>query len=429
MKLKIHITAIILILNIAKVPGQISEKISLDSCILSAKKHFALYKNNSLNQKLSELQVKNFNTNYYPQLNFEAKASYQTQTIDIDVDTQGLPPGVVLNFPAPPLDQYGASVNLNQTIYDRGITKQLKQLENQKSILNNLNTEVQFQQIKQKVNDLYFGILILKKTEAKIKSGLNELYAKQNALKSGLKNGIITRENYDLLSVNILLTKQKLIEIQENVNGNIAVLSELTGKSLTDTVQLELPADVTLTNENKRPEISVFNAQNELTETNINLVKSKRLPKLGAFAAGGYGNPGLTMIKDEWNPYFIAGAKLNWTLWDWNKTSRTKQILKINEASVENQKETFKQSVTVQLNKLHSDIEKYQKLSEYDLRILRLHEKICESMSRKLQNGTANSVDYISSFNAKLQAAVQYDIHKLKLIKCKYDYLIVTGNL
>ena len=42
------------------------------------------------------------------------------------------------------------------------------------------------------------------------------------------------------------------------------------------------------------------------------------------------GNPGLTMINNEWNPYFIIGAKLTWSIWDKNNTKRNKEILKIN---------------------------------------------------------------------------------------------------
>ncbi|NOZ34938.1 MAG: TolC family protein, partial [Chlorobi bacterium] len=403
--------------------------ISIDSCIFYAKNHYALLKNNPLNQNLSNLHIKNFNTNFYPHLNFEAKASYQSQTIDIDIDTQGLPPGVEFQFLTPPLDQYNMSININQNIYDGGFTKQLKQIENKKLVLQNLNNEIAFQQIKEKVNEIFFGILILQKTEEQIKHSLNELQERRRTLRSGVKNGIVTQENYDLISATILLTQQKLIEIQENITAGYAVLSEIIGKIIFNSVQLYTPDTVKLVDKNIRPEISVFNTQNELSEANILLIKSKKLPKLGVFAVGGYGNPGLTLIKDEWNPYFIVGAKLNWNIWDWNNSSRDRQIQKIKETSILNQKETFNQSINIRLIKLKSEIEKYHKLSEYDLKILTLHKKICAAVSNKLQNGTANSVDYISALNAKEQTAIQYEIHKLKILKYKYEYLIVTGNL
>lgn len=428
MKLKIQITVIILILNIIQTSGQINNEISLDSCIIYAKNNFSVLKNNKLNLKISELHKKNYSANYYPKLNFEAKASYQSQSIDLDINTAGLPPGVEFQFPVPPLDQYALTLNISQTIYDAGLTKHLKELESKKNKLQNLNNELSFFQIKKQINEIYFGILILQKTEEQILQSGNELKARETSLRSSVKNGLVTQNNLDLLSAKILILKQKLIEIQENINTLINSLSILTGNIFDTNTKFKVPKNIEIKNENNRAEMKIFNSQNDLSETNIKLLNSKRLPKAGAFAVGGYGNPGLTMIKDEWSPYFIIGAKLQWNIWDWNSISRKKQIIRLKETSIENQKSTFDQSVKIQTDKLNSEIVKYTKLLEYDSKIIELHKKICLAVSKKSENGTANSVDYISALNAKEQAAIQYEIHKLKLIKCKYDYLIVTGN-
>lgn len=428
MKFKKIIT-VALIFYTFQIFGQLNNNTSLDSCIFYAENNFSILKNNNLNTKISELQNRNYSANFYPRLNFEAKASYQTQSIDINIDTQGLPPGADFNFPSPPLDQYALTLNLSQTIYDGGYTKSLKSLEKVKLSLQNSKNDLSFFNIKQQVNKVYFSILILRKTKEQITNSLKVLQSQYKSLQSGVKNGIVTQDNLDLLSAEQLKIKQKLTEIQENIKSNYIILSELTGKDINEFVNIDTPKDTVLIPTNNRSEFKILDTQIALSDAKSNLLKSKRLPKIGVFATGGYGNPGLTMIKDEWSPYAVIGAKLNWNIWDWNVVSREKQIQQISKSGIENQKEAFNQSLNVQTSKLSGDIEKIKKLTEYDLKIIKLHNKICNSFSTKLLNGTVTSLDYISSLNKLEQAKIQYEIHKLQIIQLKYNYLITTGNL
>ncbi len=429
MKIKFRILATIILLSSFQVFGQNSGSLTIDSCLLYARNQFALLKNNGLNNEIINLQTKNLNANYLPATDFSAKAQYQSQSIEIDINSEGLPPGVEFQFPVPPLDQYALTLNLTQSIYDGGMTKALKELEKVKTNLQNLKNELSFTDVKKQLTDIYFSVLFLQKTQEQIKNTLNELDAKRSTLKSGLKNGVVTKENYDLLTVSILQLKQKQTEIHSGIENALAILSILTGKTIHSGVTVSVPNDTDLIEDNNRIENKIFYSQNEIYDTKIKLIKAKRLPKFGAYAIGGYGNPGLTMLKDEWNPYFIVGANLHWNIWDWNTGKRNKQIQKINQESIINQKTSFEQSVNVQKQKLKSEIDKYTELMTYDEQILKLHEGICKAMSNKLKNGTVNSTEYISAINKKQQAAVQFKIHKLKLLKCKYDYLIVTGNL
>ena len=373
-------------------------------------------------------QIKNLNANYLPSTDFSATAQYQSQSIEIDINTEGLPPGVEFQFPVPPLDQYALTLNLTQTIYDGGITKALKELEKVKTNLQTLKNEFSFQDVKKQLTDIWFSVLFLQKTQEQIENTLNELDAKRNSLKSGLKNGVITKENYDLLTVNILQLKQRQTEINSGIENALAILSIITGKTINSEIHISVPNDTDLIEENNRIENKIFNYQNEIYDNNIKLIKAKRLPKIGAYAIGGYGNPGLTMLKDEWNPYFIVGANLHWNIWDWNTAKRNKQIQKINQESINNRKTSFEQSVSVEKQKFKSDIEKYKLLMTYDKQILSLQENICKTMRNKLKNGTINSTEYISAINKKQQATIQFEIHKLKLLESKYDYLIATGN-
>ncbi len=200
---------------------------------------------------------------------------------------------------------------------------------------------------------------------------------------------------------------------------------------LSDFTKFKLPNDFELKSDTQiilRPEIELFSLRKNILTSNEKLLQSNRLPKLGAFAQGGYGNPGLTMINDEWNPYFIVGAKLTWSIWDKNKTKRNKKILKINSDFIDTKKEAFNKNINILCEKELGEISKLERMIEKDDKIIELQKNICKKASSKLNNGIITSTDYISLLNDKNRSVIKSEIHKIKLIQSKRNYIRILGN-
>ena len=60
------------------------------------------------------------------------------------------------------------------------------------------------------------------------------------------------------------------------------------------------------------------------------MVAKQNSPKLLGFATGGYGNPGLNMLDNSFQPFYTVGVKLNWNVFDWNANKKQRESLSIN---------------------------------------------------------------------------------------------------
>jgi len=150
---------------------------------------------------------------------------------------------------------------------------------------------------------------------------------------------------------------------------------------------------------------------------------------LFGFGQIGYGKPGLNMLSDQFDSFYIVGAKVTWSITDMWKTSRDRKIISIQKDMVVVQEEIFKNAQDVQIEKEKADIEKYGSLIVKSREILRLRESIAQKSSSKFENGVITSNDYLTDQNAKTQTQISYDNYKLQLVKARINLLTLSGNL
>lgn len=63
---------------------------------------------------------------------------------------------------------------------------------------------------------------------------------------------------------------------------------------------------------NNRPELRLFDAQGEQLRVQEAMLNVRLMPRFGLFVQGAYGNPGLNMLKDEFNAFYMAGVRMSW---------------------------------------------------------------------------------------------------------------------
>jgi len=73
-------------------------------------------------------------------------------------------------------------------------------------------------------------------------------------------------------------------------------------------------------------------------------------------------------------------------------------------------------------------MEQYESLIEKDKLIIDRHKQIVNTYSAQLDNGMLTVSDYVTAVNNLTQAEITTEIHKIKLIKSKYDYINVIGK-
>ncbi|HKL38991.1 MAG TPA: TolC family protein [Bacteroidales bacterium] len=369
------------------------------------------------------MKIQNLKVQWYPSLDMNARVSYQSDIARIQVD---LP--FEADFPVPSKDQYQVTLNMNQMIYDGGRVEASRKVQKAGEQVEKQLVEVDLYEIKDQVVEVYFSILLLNKQLAILESTRAELKEKRRTVAAAVQHGTLLPSDLKSLRAELLNLEQNIEEVQSHVYSAYGVLAELTGLPLGSQAFLKLPhVDTSLAGDFQRPENNLFYLKSEHLETRKKVVQSHRLPKISAFAQAGYGKPGLNMLGDEFDRFYMVGANLTWNIWDWSRSQRERQILQIEQHRVDIQERSFNKALKVQLARIEADIRQYRKAARRDEKIVSLRREVSESAKSKLENGVITSSDYIAQLNQLTRARITRERHKIALQKARFDYLFTQG--
>lgn len=405
------------------------ESITLDLCYLKAIENYPLTRQKELLPLSNELKMKNLNKNYLPEMMVNGQLHYQsdvTKTPFQNVSIPGIEP-----IPAVANDWYKISLDVKQVIYDGSTTGRQKDLEEINLEIDQQNIDIELYKLKERVNQIYFNILLLRENINIIQLHKSILSAKLKDIESGIQNGTILASNGDILKAEIIQIDQSLAELNIGIQTSIDILNELTALELNTATELETP-DVTIdiTNYlNNRPEYQLFTLHQNKLEASKRVIGTKLIPRLSAFGQAGYGRPGYDMLNPNFDDFYMIGARLNWNIWDWNRSGKEKEILDMQSKIIDTQKETFDKNIRIDLQNKISEIRKVKEMISRDLQIIELREKITKSTSSQLDNGVITSTDYLTEINAESRSKLDLQAHKIKLVKAKLDYKATLGNL
>lgn len=406
--------------------AQIVELVSLDDCYENAIINYPNFKQTELNIAIYELNNKNAKTNYYPSLNLNGQLSWQS-----DVTKITLPAGIGFQAPEIAKDWYKLNLDVQQVIYDGGVTSGQKNLNASELEVSNQQVQIEIYQLKEKVNHLYFNILFLNKNIDVLNVLTENLVASITDAEAAYENGVILKSELDKINVEYIHVRQQIIEKESDMMAVVSALNELTKLNIESASNLETP-NLTIDNYtfvNNRPEYLMLTKQQDKLTAVKKLTSSKRRPKLSAFGQAGYGRPGYNMLDDDFVDYYMVGARLNWNIWDWNKVKNEKQILDIQNEIIDSKKQSFDQGLRADLYKRIDDISKFEKLLSADETIVGLQNSIVSTALSQFNNGTITSTTYLIELNKLANSKLSLEAHKLQLVFAKYQYLSAIGNL
>jgi len=401
------------------------KSVTLAWCLEKAEANHPLFSQYELLSSQNELKIKNLNRNYLPDMNLNGDAHYQSDVTEV--------PSVIAAFAPEPLDkdQYKASLDVSQLIYDGGLTKSNKELEELENAINRQNVNISLYQLKDKVIAAYFNIIGLQESLALLELTRQNLEARFKEVESGVRNGLVLASNAEVLKAELLKVEQKEIEFSTAIASSYRILSILTREEIAPGTKLEWQSPVidSYVAGPTRPEYKLFSLQQEKAESLKNLASVKRMPRLWAYGQAGYGKPGYNMLKNEFDDFYMIGAKLSWNIWNWNKTKNEKTILDLNKAIVESNKNSFDLSLSADLERKLAEIIKIEALLPKDQQIAEIRSGIVRTYASRLQNGVITATEYVTELHAETEAKLNLSIHQVQLARAKYEYLATAGKL
>jgi outer membrane protein TolC len=377
-------------------------------------------------EKMGDTKIDQAQSSWYPSLDLNGKLSYQSDVVTVALSDPSIP----AEFPEVPHDQYGLNLDISQNLYDGGISKGKKNYEEALVAAELQQVEVDLYSMKGKVNQYYFAVLILQENRQNLEIHLENLLARRQAVQTAVDHGSLLETELHVLEVEQLKVKKSIIENESRLKAHMAALKLICGDGFKEEAILEKPQFEGVGNLSPaRPEYRLFDLKHASMEAGKDLMGKKRMPVLYVFGQTGYGKPGYNMLSEEWDYYYMVGAGLRWKIWDWNSTSRDKQILGYQQQILQSQRASFDREIEALLVQEETKIEQYRLTMEMDRQVLELQKKISEQAAVQLEHGTMTATDYVRELNKESLARITLASHQVMLMQSMANYLTIQGNL
>lgn len=399
------------------------EAVTLEQCQTWARENHPVMKQLDLYQQILDLKNENNATSFLPQVNLNGQATYQSAVTKIGISLPGM------NIPSVDKDQYKFYVDFKQTIWDGGLSKAKELINNAENAGNLQQTEVELYQVKEKVNQFFFTSFLIQENLKILEKKTETLAERRKILESAVNNGMALSSELDQLLAELIKTGQMVTELKSNKETVLYALSILTGKTTEQLNNLKLPEELAVSDlPLKRPELDLFSKQNELLNANSEILQMQRNPKLFGFGQAGYGKPGLNMLNNKFDTYYLVGLGFSWNVLDWKTTNRQKQMIKLQQDIVQTKQESFVRNIDLASDQQSKQINQISELLKTDQELIAIRERITKASASKLENGTITTADYIQDLNAETTTRLMLETRKIQLKEAQIKLGNIRGN-
>lgn len=399
-------------------------QVTLDECRHAAQENYPLVRQYNLIQLAEQYNLSNASKGNLPQINISGKASYQSDATTFPIDIPGI------GIKGLPKDQYQALIEVQQNIWDGGQIHHQKKEIKAVSQENKYQLDVSMYALNEQVNQVFFGILLLNEQLHQNALLHDNLQRNLKNIEAYRNNGIANDADVDAVKVEILNTKQQRIQLSENRKAYLRMLSLLTGKQIDEQIQLVVPdmEDEISCDIINRPELWLYESQKQTVDIRRHALRAGYMPKFRLFAQGGYGNPGLDMLKDKFTAYYIIGARLTWNFGSLYTLKNDKQKLDTQRQQIENNRNLFLFNTHLKLAEQDGKINTLQQQMKEDDEIIRLRTNIRQAAEAKVANGTLTVTEMLREVTAESLARQTQALHKIELLMNIYQKKHLTNT-
>lgn len=402
---------------------------TLEECQQAAEKNYPVIKRYDLIGRTTELTVSNLQKEWLPRITASAQATYQNAVAAWPESIKSVYQRMGLDMKGLKKDQYKVGIDVQQTLYDGGVISSQKRIARQEGKLQEVQNDVNQYQLRQRVNEMYFALLLLNE-QIRLNDDVKALLlSSEKKLAAMVKGGTAATSDYENVMAERLGVEQQNSSLKAQQQMLQRLLSVFCGMEVNH-LQKPKPAEVSTTT-NNRPELSMFDSQIKLVEAKEKALNARLMPKLGLFAQGYYGYPGYNIFEDmmdrKWTLNGIVGIKMSWDLSAFYTHKNDRERLNMERKMAENAREVFLFNSRLDEIQHTEDVDRYQKMVQADEEIITLRTNVRKAAESKLAHGIIDVNSLLREINNENAAKAQQAIHEIDMLKEMYN-LKYTNN-
>lgn len=391
---------------------EVAAQVTLEQCKALARANYPLIRQYDLVEQSRHFTVENAAKAWLPQVGLTAGASYQSDVISLPEDVPGI------NIPGLSKDQYDVNVTVSQQVYDGGATSVARRMADAQSDIGREQVSVAMYKVDERIDQLFFGVLMLDEQIKQVGVLKDDLALALASVKAMMKSGVANQTDVDAVQVEQVKAIQKETSLTTQRSTYMLMLETFTGKDFADSDTLVRPVQpVLLTTDNNRPELSLYAARERLLDIRLKAVDTGIRPRLGVYLRGGYGNPALNMLKNEFDTYYKIGATLTWNFGNMYTRANDKRLIENERLNLQAEREAFLFNTRLQTELQGGKISNLRKQIEQDDEIILLRERIRDKAGQRVANGTETVNEMLRDINAVSDSRLNRQIHEVELIR------------
>jgi outer membrane protein TolC len=375
-----------------------------------------------LNAQLLNVKLNDAASHMFPTLEINGFVSYQSQVPQLPLSIEGIE--------RLSRDHYGVFLDFQQVIYAGNKLQHGRRYERMmnKSEIDRLDLSIHA--LKERIISIYLNLLILDKQISLLSSVENTINEQLTQLRKLLESGVVYGNTVAQLELEALKIEQQKGELAATKKSLIASLSIITGKDLQGAI-FEVPQapEIHKNSSSSRLEFSIFEYSKKGLDYQRKFLLASSLPNFTFFASGGYGRPTFNFFLNKFDWSYHLGIKFNIPVIAWAKTMGIGNIINLQKKILESQERDFEKSNQIAIEEKWNEIQKIEYLLILDKRITEKHKSITETSKVQLINGIITAYDFIRQQNDELQSFINQEVHSMQLLKAKFEFLALKGEL
>ena len=387
----------------------------MEQCKAWARDNYPVIKQYGLVEQSRRFTVENAAKAWLPQVSVSGTASYQSDVTTIPITLPGV------DIPTLSKDQYDVNITVSQQVYDGGAVSSAKCLAEAQGDVGREQVSVAMYDVNRRIDELFFGILVLDEQLKQVGVLQEDLSLSLASVEAMVKGGIANQTDVDAVKVEQVKARQREISLLMQRNTYLKMLSTFIGKDIGDGDTLVKPTPPVLQNgANSRPELALYAAQERLLDARLKSLNVALRPNVGLFARGGYGNPGLNMLKDDFDAYYKVGVTLSWNFGSLYTRANDRRNIDIERQTVQSERDAFLFNTRLQTEMQSGAVANLREQLRQDDEIITLRRRIREKAELRVANGTETVNEMLRDINAVSDAQLGKRLHEIQLLQEMY---------
>lgn len=396
-------------------------EVTLEQCVEKASANYPLIKKYNLTEATCDIDLSDINKGWLPRIGVYGQASAQNIVPSFPDALTGILHNMGQEIRGLSKLQYKIGVDVTQTIWDGGASKVRRELARSQETVQNAAIDVELYQIRQRVENLYFAILLTDEQIAQSHITYDLICSNLDKLRSMLRNGTAMQADVDMMEAQALTVNQNIVQAQCASAAYRKALAIFVGEDLENEKltlpSAEMPADTTTS----RPELAFFSRRLEYNQVLNRLSDTSLMPRIGFFAQAYYGYPGFNYFESMMNRNLsfniLAGVKVSWNIDSFYTKKNSNRRMAINAAEIEADRDVFFFNTKVQMTSQIENINGIRRMMEDDGRIIALRTNVRKAAESQMTNGVIDITALLSKISDENVAMLTSKYHEILLLQ------------